>query len=390
MLGEVSDPQAPNASEIADAAVELSPRDPLTAWLKASAAYDPTREGAAAEYTALVERVVRLSPGDTRWWVELGRAREQSADLIGAEAAYLRAIELAPNHSYPRWQFGNFLLRQERMDDALAELRKSASVSSLYREQVYSVVWDFAGGDTAVLDKLAGDDPEMLSGLAWFYLKKLRPDDVRNTWNRLDRSSKERYRSLSRKIAETLFSRRFFRTAVWIVNDMQLEGDIALGKVRNGGFETKFGENPIPFFGWSNVKTDRIELREDASTKHSGAKSFRVGLRGFSGPQMAVLGQVLAVEPGKRYLLRFWVKTEDLKSAALPLIEVIGFETGPALASVELPSGSADWKELVFEFSAPLDSDGIQIRLNRTGCGADCPVTGTLWLDDFSLEEAGR
>ena len=31
MLGEVSDPQAPNASEIADAAVELSPRDPLTA-----------------------------------------------------------------------------------------------------------------------------------------------------------------------------------------------------------------------------------------------------------------------------------------------------------------------------------------------------------------------
>ena len=105
MLGEVSDPQAPNASEIADAAVELSPRDPLTAWLKASTAYDPTREGAAAEYAALVEQVVRLSPWDTRWWVELGRARGQSTDLIGAEAAYLRAIELAPNHSYPRWQF---------------------------------------------------------------------------------------------------------------------------------------------------------------------------------------------------------------------------------------------------------------------------------------------
>jgi tetratricopeptide (TPR) repeat protein len=71
-------------------------------------------------------RAVEVDPNDFRYWMELGRALEANGDPQNGERALRRAVELAPSYSYPRWQYGNLLLRQGRVDEAFAEFARAA------------------------------------------------------------------------------------------------------------------------------------------------------------------------------------------------------------------------------------------------------------------------
>ncbi len=133
MLGELTLPTEQNAEDAARLAVNFAPHDPLANWLFANtkASVNASEEG--------LKKVVKLSPNDFRWWVELGRAQEQAENYEAAEKALNKAVELAPNYTFPHWQFGNYYLRRNQTDQAFAELKKAAENSTIYREQVFSI-----------------------------------------------------------------------------------------------------------------------------------------------------------------------------------------------------------------------------------------------------------
>jgi len=103
MLAELTEPNEPNAKEIAALAVSLSPNDPMANWLLAGTRRNIFTSEAISATAKSYEKVAKLSPNDYRWWVELGRAREQAEESDAAEKAYLRAVEIAPNYTYPHW-----------------------------------------------------------------------------------------------------------------------------------------------------------------------------------------------------------------------------------------------------------------------------------------------
>lgn len=154
MLAEMTSSSEPNARDIAQLANGLAPADPSVKWLIAATEKDVfTPEKIAASLLGY-EQTVRLAPYDFRWWVELGRANEQADKPEAAEKAYLRAIALAPEYTYAHWQLGNFYLRQNRDDDAFAELRKAAASNTIYRQQIFSIAWDFYNKDTTKLEAI--------------------------------------------------------------------------------------------------------------------------------------------------------------------------------------------------------------------------------------------
>ena len=177
MLADLTTPNDPNARGIAAFALSLSPNDPTANWLFAGTTKNVfTPEGISAMAKSY-ERVARLSPHDYRWWVELGRAREQAEDFEAAEKAYRRAVEIAPNYTYPYWQLGNFYLRQDRSEEAFAALKKTAEASSIYRNQVFSIAWDFYEKDTTRLEEIAGNSPSVRADVAKFYASKEQAED---------------------------------------------------------------------------------------------------------------------------------------------------------------------------------------------------------------------
>lgn len=387
MLGSLTQPNAPNAAEIASFARDLSPNDPITNWLEATINKDLFSSDGTSRAVAGYADMVRNAPYDHRAWVELARALEQAELFDDAEKAFKRAVELAPAYSYTHWHLANFYLRQGREDEAMDRFRAAASKSPEYRDQVFSIVWEYFEKDPKRLDQLADQRPEVRAGLAKFYAARELPVESLRVWNTLSAEEKQDHHDVAKVIAQALYEKRFFRSAVAYVKQLGLESGAELGVIQNPGFETPFEDPQKVYFGWKSVRLEKTDVRSDQIKKHGGNRSLRIAFSGYNGIEVKNVWQVAAVQSSKRYRVRFWVRTEDLKSAGPPLIEIVNANDNKILAtSPAFPTGNNDWTEMKVEFEVPETAEGILVRLDRAYCGDACPIFGSVWLDDFVLE----
>ena len=388
MLAELTTPADPNAKEIGQVAQSFAPGDPLATWLVAITEKDiltPEKiENSLDDY----EETVRLSPNDFRWWVELGRAREQTSTPESAESAYLRAIELAPTYTYPHWQLGNFYLRQNRSEEAFAELKKAAQNNLRFRQQVYSIAWEFYDQDKARLEAIAGELSDAKVGLAQFYAGKELPEDSLRVWNTLTVEEKRQNESVARLVAQILWDKQKFRSAVEFVRETGIEPQAKAETIQNGGFEESVGKPETTYFGWKISPVEKMNVQLDTSQEHDGRRSLKVSFSGFSEAQLGNILQIVAVSPGVNYRLSFWLKTEELKSAGTPVLEILDSKESRLIAaSKPFPTGTNDWQKITLDFTAPEIAEGIFVRTARAYCGDSCPIVGAFWYDDFKLEK---
>jgi tetratricopeptide (TPR) repeat protein len=79
--------------------------------------------GELDEAAKALGKVVELEPGAVSAWHDLGIVRARLGDAAGAEKAFRRAIQLAPEEPRPRVALAALLVRQRRWDAALEEYR---------------------------------------------------------------------------------------------------------------------------------------------------------------------------------------------------------------------------------------------------------------------------
>ncbi|HLM00765.1 MAG TPA: carbohydrate binding domain-containing protein [Pyrinomonadaceae bacterium] len=388
MLAEFTSTSASNVITVAEFSAAFAPGDPMSNWFLASSERDvftPEKRRASLEK---YETVVRLAPSDYRWWIELGRAREQAEDITGAEAAFRRAVELAPAYTYPHWQAGNFYLRQGDTDKAFAELQKASENNPVYRQQVFSTIWDYFDKDTARLEQLAGDAPNVRADLALFYASKERAPDALRVWNTLTPEQKKENESDARIIAQALFEKKYFRSAVGFTRELGFETEAEAEKIQNAGFESSIGRENDSYFSWKVIPTEKVDVRLDSSQKRGGNRSLRIVFNGYTGAQYSQTYQIVAVEPNAKYRLTFWRRSENLKSAGNPLIEIVNANDDRVIKTSEaFPENAAEWQEVKVDFVAPPNAEGVVVRAARAFCGNQCPLFGSIWLDDFSISK---
>lgn len=377
----------PNAMEIADLSVTMAPSDPLTNWLKATLEKNNSTPEKTAYALKLFEETVRLSPYDFRWWIELGRAYEQADKPDLAESALRHAVELAPAYTYPHWQLGNFYLRQDRGNEAFAELKRTTENNQAYREQVFSLAWDYFDRDPAKLEQLVSDQPDAYASLALFYGARGRAADSLRIWNLLSAEDKATHPQILKVVAQGLYEKRYFPQALEFARQLGIDADAQPGAVTNAGFEKPVGNAAESRFGWQVVRNDsKLDVSGDSAVRHGGTRSLKVTFRNYTKPDLYNIFQTIVVEPNKNYRLRFWVRTENLKSSGAPLVEVINGNDDKLLASSKaFPTGTNDWQEFIVEFTTTGNCSGITIRTARSFCGDACPIVGIFWYDDFEL-----
>ncbi|MEP6945221.1 MAG: tetratricopeptide repeat protein [Acidobacteriota bacterium] len=388
MLAELTKTSDPAASDVASIAGSMAPGDPLTTWLKGTLeknVFTPEKTNSSIK---LFEDTVRLSPRDFRWWIELGRAYEQDERAEPAEAAFKQAVALAPTYSFPHWQLGNFYLRQGRNDEAFAEFKTVSESDQIYREQVFSLAWDYFDKDPQKLETMVADRPDVHASLAMFYAQRgVAADSLRN-WNKLSDDEKSHYPQIARAITQGLYDRRFFPQALEFARQIGIDPDAKPETVTNPGFERPLGNPDDTKFGWRVYHNEgKLDIGIDAAVHHEGAKSARFVFKRYNKPTLYAMSQNIVVEPGKSYRLTFWVRTENLLSGGMPQLQIANavddklITTSPAFTS-----GTNDWKLISIEFTAPSDCTGVVIWTGRGFCGEDCPIIGTMWLDEFELK----
>ncbi|MDQ4120871.1 MAG: hypothetical protein M3209_05450 [Acidobacteriota bacterium] len=391
MLADTASPTDKNFAQIARLAASFAPRDPQTLWAVASAERAGFSSDAARRAEAVLENTIRLSPNDYRYWLDLARTRDQAGATSDAEAAFRKALELAPNNAFARWLYGNFLLRAGERERAFTEFQRVAETHSSLRQQVFYLAWENIGANPAQIEAVVGSSPQVRAGLAPFYAVKGKPNDSVRIWRTLTPEQKEEFRIDGESAARTLYEKQNFRAAIVMLRELGVEAP-EIGQIQNPSFEGEITNSSEDFVGWRTQRTKGIDIALDAGQRKEGKRSLRLTFSGFSAPSLQVATQYAAVESGGRYRLTFWVKTAELKSAGPPFLEIVDARTTKPFGSSKPFGGDAagDWQMQSIEFNVPPETEAILIRTVRQFCGENCPITGVVWYDDFKLERLGK
>lgn len=388
MFAAITRRDDPNALSIADLALSWAPSNPAASKLRAQIGEDPSSldKRTAVE---IAEETVRLAPNDYRWRVELARTLAQNEQTARAEEEFKRATELAPSYAMVRWHYGNFLLRQERVDEAFAQLKIAAAGNGFYRDQVFSLAWDYFGKDASRLENLAADNSQSKTQLAYFFASRGRAEDALRNWNLLNDEEKSANESFLKVMAQGVFEQGHYPQAMEFEKQLGVDDDLQPETITNGSFEKALNGEGRSRFTWQVARNiPKLEITSDQNVKHSGNRSLRMTFRGFDRSELSNMFQIVVVVPQKKYRLRFWLRTENLKSAGTPLLEILNAKDNKSLARTQpFATGSNDWQEVTLDFTTPENCYAINIRTIRQYCGEECPMTGTFWYDDFEIQK---
>jgi len=154
--------------------------------------------------------------------------------------------------------------------------------------------------------------------------------------------------------------------------------DVRMGLV-NGDVEQGSGDVPS---GWKHDDSD-AQHQATWSTEHpqSGTRCLKTVVADGAEPTWIATRQAgIHIIGGAKYVMRAWVKAENVKGRAGWYIHVGNQEKSMMIAPMlTAGEGTFDWKQVTAEFTAPAEA-------NRADLGTVLRGTGTAWFDNVTLE----
>jgi tetratricopeptide (TPR) repeat protein len=377
-----------NDLALANKAVQLARSDPEAYSARAAVLAKKKR---FTEATVDLKRALDLSPRDAELWINLGDELAQLEDTAGALRAYSEATRLAPHYARPHWLLGNCLLKAARIEDGFIELRKASTSSPSLFVNAIELAWQSYNGEAhAVEQALQPQTVHERIALALFFSKHGRSDEAVLLFRDAGRLPKDERLSLLR---ELLDSNKFVEAyEVWSAGRDNTDSRSLSGipSISNGGFE---GEIVLddPGFGWRFAhQLENVSASIDVSEPRSGKQSLRIDWHGDPDRSVHIVEQLVLVAPKARYRMSFAARTKSLTTICPPLITVFDPKAGGKGLlgqSSPLSQDSSGWCTYSTEFTTDDTTKVILIGVTReAGSNGPCPIFGSVWLDDFWLE----
>jgi len=380
-----------NNIELVKFAKSWSPHDPQIplaegqVWLKA---------GDERKVVSAYETAVSLSPRDYRLWLALGLARDRMDDTAGGEKAIRQAISLAPYYAIPRWQLGNLLLRQGRLDEAFAELRIAAYMMHTLQPQIAGFAWQSYGNVTDAINALGGD-PSMRAQLAKFLAQQNKLTEALTVWRGLSEAERQAEDKAGQEILTACLKGGRWRAAWELNKTLATDGTetTPIGAFSNPGFEGEILQQGKSSFSWQIAEGAQPTIAVDASQRRGGTRSLLMLYSSTGGFEFRNVSQIVIVEPNTRYRLECFFRTQEMKAVGPVKLEVIdAVGAGSLIASSEpIPNGTREWQPLQIEFTTSEKTEAVIVRFARVPCADNnCPIFGRIWYDDFSLQRLDK
>ena len=373
------------------------------------------------------ERASRIEPDNPENWYQLGRFRQLDFDNMDVPLAisyYRRAIQLNPRSPYYKldlagaletagnngeadsyfqaaqaaypisaevsWKYGNFLLRQDRLPEAYAEIHRAVMVNPNLIPPAVSRVWHSAPDIHVLLDQVLPDTAEAYSQALAFLADAQYPTAALEVWNRLIAKDAPADWKLVFKLTDMLDSQEKFDEAgtVW----RQAAGrdtDSAPAYAGNslvydGGFEKDISGGG---FGWRQVDAMGGDFDFDKDVKHSGSRSARLIFDGTENLSYEGLFQYVLVSPGAHYRFQGFLRTDQISTESGMRFEIVDPKDPQHLDAVTPnETGTLPWTMEQVDFTTGPQTHLIQIRLvRRPSERLDNKLRGTVWIDDVTI-----
>jgi tetratricopeptide (TPR) repeat protein len=373
------------------------------------------------------ERATRIEPDNAEIWYRLGRFRQldfDNADIPQSLNNYQRAISLNPHSpfykldfagalemagnndeadsnfraaqaAYPisgevSWKYGNFLLRQNRLPEAYAQIHRAVLVDPKLIPLAVSRVWHSDPDIHLLLDQILPDTPQAYSDALAYLANEQNADAAVEVWNRL--IAKDPHADWSRAFALTdmLVAQEKFDEAgaVWRQavkgNPGTEPGYTGDSLVYDGGFEKDIAGGG---FGWRQSDAPGADFDFDTDVKHSGSRSARLTFDGSKNLLYEGLFQFVLVSPSTHYLCQGFLRADQISTDSGMRLEILDPKHPRDLdVFTQNETGTLPWTLEQADFTTGPQTRLIVIRVVRKPSERlDNKLRGTVWIDDVRL-----
>jgi tetratricopeptide (TPR) repeat protein len=378
------------------------------------------------------ERATRIEPDNPETWYQLGRFRQldfDNADIPLAISYYRRAIQLNPRSPYYKvdlagaletegnnaeadsyfraaqaaypisaevsWKYGNFLLRQDRLPEAYAEIHRAVMVDPQLIPPAVSQVWHSDPDVHLLLDQVLPETAEAYTQALGFLTDAQDPAAALEVWRRLIAKDPHTDWKWVFMLTDMLVKQEKFDEAgtVWRQavenNPGTSPGYAGNSLVYDGGFEKDISGGG---FGWRQMDAKGADFDFDSEVKHSGSRSARLIFDGTENLAYEGLFQCVLVSPATHYRFQGFIRTEQISTESGMRFEIVDpKDQGHLDILTPNETGTLPWTLEQVDFTTGPHTRMILIRLARKpSARLDNQLRGTVWIDDVTLVPHGE
>ena len=348
---------------------------------------DPDATKAIRFYQAALS----LDPGSAETWLDLGAAFESDGNIPAARNAFERAKRAYPHSADVNWQYGNFLLRQDEMEPAFAQMRQAVQADPRRAVEAVSRPLRAGANIEPILDRVLPPIPAAYLDVIRDQTNEQQTDVALKVWDRMATLRPKILLQDSFRMVDALMASkrleeasRVWKQAVDFAGLSDLSGP-AGSVIWDGGFESEVLNGG---FSWhiSEVSSG-VQVGIDKQEKHSGKNSLRLLFEGRSNVNYNGVCTYAVVEPQTRYLFSGWTKTRDLSSEQGIRFQLQSLDSqSTATTNTSEIHGTTPWTQVQTVWSSAKDAHEIRLCIVRSP--SEDPLSrihGTAWVDDVAL-----
>jgi tetratricopeptide (TPR) repeat protein len=348
------------------------------------ASADPQQE--LADY----QRAVQDDPLSATFWMNLAGAYEANGDLGAAQNAFERAHSVYPLSAEVAWNYGNFLLRQEKEAEGYAEIRHAVQSDPRLLTLAISRVWRSSQDVNILLDQVLPADQDAYVQALNFFASIRQPDAALSVWRRMLALGKILALPRTFPFLDELIQddRSTDAKQVWIealtAAGLPHEEPLNHSLVWNGGFSSDFSNGGL---GWRWNSPIGVAVDFDAAPPSSGVRSVRLDFGGGTNLELSQPMQYVPVEPRRTYHFHAYMRTEEITTESGMRFSLVDPNHDDAVNMLtDNFVGSHNWTALDLDLTTSAQTHFLLLRLLRAGSRLfENKLSGTVWIADVSL-----
>ncbi len=345
-------------------------------WLlRGNVAYfvDLDPRAAAADYCQAIMR----QPLEIDAWLNLAKA--ELAEGKPQEARYILAT-LSPAISHvSTWKWQELLLARDLREEMFFSSAFNFILARLPRRTTEGcfLAKDFWGDSLGVIPHVAEDNREVF--LAEL-IKTKDFDAALALWKTIEAGRFPPDRTLHLYFCQTLLIGGKLREAKDLWASWRDDGK---STVYDGGFEAKPTDRG---FGWHLERVPEVVIERSTETPFEGSYALHLRFMGTKNLLFRDVYQLIPVEPGTVYSLRFARKTQGLTTDQGVYLEVTGFRCEGLRVTSEPVRKKSPWQKEELTVPVPAGCEVAVLKVCRDeSLMFDNKISGDYWLDAIEL-----
>ena len=338
-------------------------------------------------------RAVELDPHSPYYKLDLASALEMNGDDVEAEKYFRASQENYPISAEVSWRYGNFLLRQQRLPEAYAQIHRAVTVDSKLLPLAVSRAWRSNPDVGVLLEQVLPNTVEAHWQALSYLVQSQEAGASLDVWNHLMGLKPGIDWKIVYAFIDLMLNKDRFDEAgtVWkqaLAADGTFPPASPAGSlIFDGGFQTDPANGG---FGWRQQDVQGADFDFDTEVKHSGPRSARIIFDHTQNIDYGHLFQWVIVSPNTRYHFRGFLRTDHISTDSGMRFEI----KDPRRAGLDVlttnETGTVPWTMEEIVFTTGPQTHLIYVMLRRLGgTHFDNQIGGTVWVDDVSLVPDG-